>query len=101
MLGVVTVDNTNAETIPVLQKPGGVFEVHVNNIDGHALPMVQKAGHVFTVEQATEVDTRPYLAAVVNDRVPGAVAAAVGVLVTVSATRRGAACASRMRARQQ
>ncbi|OHV95924.1 hypothetical protein AKG95_13670 [Janthinobacterium lividum] len=89
VLGVVTVDNTNAEAIPVLQKPGEVFEVHVNNVDGQALPVVQKAGHVFTVEQATEVDTRPYLAAVVNDRVPVAVAAAVGVLVTVSATRRG------------
>ena len=89
VLGVVTVDNTNAEAIPVLQKPGEVFEVHVNNVDGQALPVVQKAGHVFTVEQATEVDTRPYLAAVVNDRVPVAVAAAIGVLLPVSATRRG------------
>ncbi len=31
VLGVVTVDNTNAEAIPVLQKSGETFEVHFNN----------------------------------------------------------------------
>lgn len=65
VLGVVTVDNTNAEAIPVLQKPGEVFEVHVNNAgplavsltetkinnsDAQAVPVVQKAGAVFSVK---------------------------------------------------
>ena len=89
VLGVVTVDNTNAEAIPVLQKPGEVFEVHVNNVDGQALPVMQKAGHVFTVEQATEVDTRPYLSAVVTNVAPVAVTAAAAVLMAADTARRG------------
>lgn len=89
VLGVVTVDNTNAEAIPVLQKPGETFEVHVNNIDGQALPVVQKTGHVFTVEQATEVDTRPYLSAVVTNVAPVAVTAVAAVMMAADSARRG------------
>ena len=62
VLGVVTVDNTNAEAFPVLQKPGETFDVHVNNAaplavslaetkisnnDAQALPVQQKTGAVF------------------------------------------------------
>ena len=62
VLGVVTVDNTNAEAIPVLQKPGETFDVHVNNAaplavslaetkisnnDAQALTVQQKIGAVF------------------------------------------------------
>ena len=65
VLGVVTVDNTNAKAIPVLQKPGEVFEVHVNNAvpmavsltetkinnsDAQAVPVVPKVGAVFSVK---------------------------------------------------
>lgn len=66
VLGVVTVDNTNAKAIPMLQKPGEVFEVHVNNAtpmavsltetkinnsDAQAVPVVQKVGAVFSVKE--------------------------------------------------
>ncbi|MCM2564823.1 hypothetical protein [Janthinobacterium kumbetense] len=60
VLGVVKVDNTNAEAIPMLQKPGEVFEVHVNNAvplpvsvnntDAQAVFVQPKATAVFTVD---------------------------------------------------
>ncbi len=50
VLGVVTIDNTNDEAIPVLQKPGEVFSVNVSNSDAQALPVQQKAGGVFAVQ---------------------------------------------------
>ena len=80
VLGVVTIDNTNAEAIPVLQKPGEAFEVHVNNVtplavslaetkinntDAQAVPVTQKAGAVFSVEVkklGTIVDIAPVVA---------------------------------------
>lgn len=63
--------------------------VHVDNLDATAIPVVQKAGTVFSVEQATESDVRPYLAATITDGAPVNVTAAAGVLVAASATRRG------------
>ncbi len=48
VLGVVTVDNTNAEAIPVLQKPGEKFEVNVANV---SLPV--------TIAQAVNVKDVP------------------------------------------
>ena len=88
----IRMSNTPEQAIPVLF--GGTVEpvlgfVTIDNIDAEAILIGQKAGHVFVVEQATEVDTRPYLTAAVNDRVPVAVAAVVVVLVAVSTTRRG------------
>lgn len=67
VLGVVTVDNTDAEAIPIQQK----------------------VGHVFQVEQASEVDARLYQAAVVTNVAPLAVTAVAGVMLAASATRRG------------
>nr|WP_314606065.1 hypothetical protein [uncultured Janthinobacterium sp.] len=112
VLGVVTVDNTNAEAIPVkqqagavfesqikntdatavpvVQKAGAVFESQIKNTDATAVPVVQKAGAIFTVEQATEVDTRDYLAATVENVAPVAVSAVAAVLLAASGTRRGA-----------
>ncbi|MGK5049892.1 hypothetical protein ACQ4WP_29000 [Janthinobacterium sp. GB4P2] len=103
VLGVVTVDNTNAEAIPVLQKPGEVFEIHVANTDGQALPVVQKAGvnfgvivnnaeasAVFTQPRAASVwATRETLAASVSNGAPVAVSDVVGVLIAAQVTRRG------------
>ena len=60
VLGVVTIDNTNDEAIPVLQKPGAVFEVR---------------------------QTRP--TTVINSA-PVDVADAAGLLLVASASRRGA-----------
>jgi hypothetical protein len=47
VLGVVTIDNSDAEAIPTRQKPGEVFEVHVNN--AAPIPVLQKPGEVFEV----------------------------------------------------
>lgn len=77
VLGVVTIDNSDAEAIPTRQKPGEVFEVHVNNAvpmavsltetkinnsDAQAVPVVPKVGAVFSVKDvqcSTIVDIAP------------------------------------------
>ena len=83
------VTNTNAEAVPVVQKTGTSFAVVLGNTDAQAVPVVQKTGTVFTVEQATEVDTRSYLATVVANEAPVPVTAVAAVFLPASATRRG------------
>ncbi len=41
VLGVVTIDNSDAEAIPTRQKPGEVFEVHVNNAEPLAVTLAE------------------------------------------------------------
>jgi hypothetical protein len=60
----------------------------ISNTDAQAVPVIQKAGHIFQVEQATEVDVRPYLATVVTNVAPVAVTAAATVMLALGATRR-------------
>lgn len=83
------IDNNDAAAVPVVQKAGTSFAAVLGNTDAQAVPVVQKAGAVFTVEQATEVDTRPYLAVAVTDGAQVAATAVSAVLVALAASRRG------------
>ena len=103
VLGVVTIDNSDAEAIPMRQKPGEAFEVHVNNVaplavsltetkinntDAQAVPVTQKAGATFAVSLASESAVRQYLAAAVTNVAPiGVTAAAVAMLAAAPARR--------------
>lgn len=100
--GGVMVTNSNAEPFPVKTPAGQPLEVlfggtvapvlgvvTVDNTDAEAIPVMQKAGTVFSVEQVTEVDTRPYQAATVTDLAQVAVTDVRGVLIAAGATRRG------------
>lgn len=51
-LGSVTVNNADADAVPVAQKAGTVFESRVTNGDADAVPMRQKAGVTFVVQDA-------------------------------------------------
>ena len=103
VLGVVTIDNTDAEAIPTRQKPGEVFEVHVNNVaplavsltetkinntDAQAVPVTQKAGTTFAVSLAGESAVRPYLAAAVTNVAPVGVTAAAAAMLAAAPARR-------------
>ena len=117
VLGVVTVDNTNAEASPVLQKPGEAFEIHVNNTaaiavsmtetkisntDSQALPVVQKTGANFDVRVtntgAAAVYTQPGTGTVwaCREVKPASIANMVPVVVGEVATVLAAAASSRM-----
>ncbi len=89
IVGVVTIDNTDAEALPVKPQVGAVFENRIVNTDAQAVPVTQKAGHVFQVEQASEVDTRSYKALTVTNVAPVAVTAVAGALTAGNPARRG------------
>lgn len=90
VLGVVTVDNTNAEAIPVLQKPGEVFEVSQKaGLNFGVLVNNNEAGAVFTQPRAASVwVTREVLAANVANIAPVAVDAVAIQLVVAQVARR-------------
>ena len=75
VLGVVTVDNTNAEAIPVLQKPGEVFETHISN-----------ASLAVTIAQALNVKDVP-CATIVNIAPVNAGLAAVALVADATLRR--------------
>ena len=96
----VRVINSDAQPVPVKTPAGQPLEVSfagtvapvlgvITNSDAQAIPVKPQIGAIFTVEQATEVDTRPYLAAAVANVAPVAVTAVAAALVAASATRRG------------
>lgn len=64
VLGVVTIDNTNEEAIPVLQKPGEVFEVHVNNAVPMAVSLPAGAQSVEEKKLSTIVNIAPVSAGI-------------------------------------
>ena len=65
VLGVVTVDNTDAEAIPVKQQIGEVFEVLVTNVNASAVPVQQQA--LSTIDDKAPVTIGTTAAALVSD----------------------------------
>ena len=65
VLGVVTVDNTDAEAIPVQQKIGTVFDVAVTNANADAVPVQQQA--LSTIDDKAPVTVGTSATALVSD----------------------------------
>lgn len=64
VLGVVTIDNSDAEAIPTRQKPGEVFEVHVNNVAPMAVSLPAGAQSVEEKKLGTIVNIAPVSAGI-------------------------------------
>lgn len=91
-LGTNSLEIANTPANPVNVLFGGTVAPvlgTIANTDAQAIPVVQKVGAIFTVEQATEVDTRPYQAQAVTNVAPAAVTAAASVFLAAAVARRG------------
>jgi hypothetical protein len=71
------------------QQVAPLGSIKVNNLDAEAVPVTKKTGAIFMLEQANEVDTRPYQAQAVANVAPFAVTAAAAVLLAALLARRG------------
>lgn len=60
------VTNSDANAIPIKQKVGAVFTVHVDNLDAAAVPVQQKIGTVFNTKNEALTTIVDHAAAVIN-----------------------------------